>query len=380
MLNRPLYEKLKAAFQTVLIEQENVKPHIELLRTPKQIGDRLITWQFVDYGESYRINCPICGDSNGYHCYISAMSYVRPSVDGQLLSRAGLIAHCFRRDCFSNNPEAKLLLGNLIRSADISDSALIVETEESLFESDSTEDIRDLDDLKQWQPDYHPVDETTPIEVLSYIAKRGISAIDIQEMHIGWGKCWNYKKQDFINDENWLMFPIQDQTGIRGFQSRQLRDSKMKYFFDPRTPKKMCLYNRERACHYPIVTISEGVVDALHVGPCGMAYFGVEPSKAQKKLIQQDGAKMVLYLPDQKRHYTDGKCDLDPVQIADNIIEQWKAEYDFEWGIHRVNVPAPDPGDCPREEIWKAVIQQVKTNEIIKDVLVEHAERMINYG
>ena len=387
MINPVLFHKLRAAFGKVIVEAENQKPKLKLLDPPKQIGNRLVDWQFNEddccRGETFRINCPICGDSNGFHCYISALSFTRPEIHGQQLSKAGLIIHCFRRNCFKNNPEARLAVSEAIRSEAISDIT-ICESEESLFDSDSAVDMHGttLEDFKKWQPDYHPIDISTPIDVLKFLVKRGISARDIVELNIGYGKCWNYKKQHYIGNENWIQFPIVDQAGLRGFQSRQIHsDAKMKYFFDARTPKKMCLYNRERACKYNIVTISEGVIDAIHVGPCGMAYFGTEPSTAQKRLIQQDGAKLVLYLPDQKKHYDkDGKCDLDPGKIADKVIEEWKAKFNFEWGIYKVDVPGPDPGECTREEIWKAVLQQVKLkNDILQDALQEHAERMINY-
>lgn len=376
MLNKQLYAKVKQVFGNVEVLDEGQAPKL------KRKFDR---WYFDDsqdcsYGESYRVNCPVCGDKKG-HCYISSLSFTSPVVAGKVMPAAPLIIHCFRRDCFKD-PEAVAAVSNVLKTGE--PLALdCEEAEETIFGNQQQEHLRgtDIQTLLKWQPDYHPIEKDAPAEVLDYVSKRGIRECDIEELRIGWGKCWNYKKDSFIGSNNWLQFPIIDQTGLRGFQSRQLKDvSNMKYFFDARTPKKMCLYNRERASKYYIAAIAEGIVDALHIGRCGMAFFGFEPSKAQEKLLMQDGAKMILYVPDQKKHYTNGKCDLDPPVIADKWIEKWNTNKVFEWGAYRIDVPKGDAGECSMEEVWNAVLEQLGSNpkvpEIALETLIKQLEEM----
>ena len=373
MLNSNLYAKIKKVFGDVEVLDEGQPPKL------KRKFDR---WYFDAsqnnaYGETYRVNCPVCGDQKG-HCYISALSYTCPVIDGRKLQVAPLIVHCFRRDCFKN-PEAVSALSAVLKS-DLPIELTCEQAEESIFGESLQEDLRntDMETLLKWQPDYHPLDKDAPSEVLDYVAQRGIRECDIKELKIGWGKCWNFKKQSFIGEANWLQFPIIDQAGLRGFQSRQLRDvSNMKYFFDARTPKKMCLYNRARAAKFPIVAIAEGIVDALHIGRCGMAFFGFEPSKAQEKLLMQDGAKMLLYIPDQKLHYTNGKCDLNPPAIADRWIEKWNSDRVFEWGAYRIDVPKGDAGECTMGEVWNAILEQVAQNKHVPELALERLIKQV---
>lgn len=368
MLNKALYQKLKQVFGEVEVLDENQPPKLHV---------QFDKWSFNrseqgSYGETYRVNCPICGDQKG-HCYISALSYTCPIIDGKKLQVAPLIVHCFRRNCF-RDPQAVSELSAVLKS-ELPLELTCEQTEETLFGEPLQEDLRstDMETLLKWQPDYHPLENDAPAEVLDYVAQRGIRECDIKELQIGWGRCWNFKKSSFIGNDNWLQFPIIDQAGLRGFQSRQLKDtSNMKYFFDARTPKKMCLYNRARAVKFPIVAIAEGIFDALHIGRCGMAFFGFEPSKPQEKLLMQDGYKMVLYVPDQKKHYTaSGKCDLDPPAIADRWIQKWNTEKVFEWGAYRIDVPKGDAGECTLEEVWTAILEQVAANQRVPEAAVE---------
>ena len=388
MLNRQLYDKLVQVFGNVIVENENQRPVLKLLPAPKSFGGSVREWKFDDSvrgssGEVFRVNCPICGDRK-HHCYISALSFTNPVIRGRTLATVPLLINCFRRECFKSHPERKQELTEKITEGVA--ISFEVKEEVSVFggATDMFSDIHsDKDEnLLIWQPDYHPITNDAPSEVLDYIDKRGIRQEDIIEMKIGYGKCWNYKKQSFIGDKNWIMFPIIDQAGLRGFQSRQIfSDNQLKYFFDSRTPKKMCLYNRERASRFNIVAIAEGIVDALHIGRCGMAFFGKEPSKAQIKLLQQDGAKMVLYIPDQKRHYTpEGVCDLDPEAIADKHIEEWNRKHLFEWGAYRIRLPKDDAGECNMTEIWTCVLEQLAAipdfNEEILNQIYKQLEQL----
>lgn len=379
VLNGNLYYRLKQVFKDVEILNENIAPRIKMLDKAKYSRE----WEFEpdSAGELYRVDCPICGDTKK-HCYISSLSYTCPKIGDITLSRSPLIVTCFRRNCFKGNPENRKKISAAIEgdiNIDMECSA-----EQSLFGNSLVlEDhlhVNSDNTILKWSPDYHPVTNDAPSEVLDYIDKRGIGWRDIQELKIGWGKCWNHKNKSFIGNNNWLQFPIFDQAGFRGMQSRQLCEGcNMKYFFDTRTPKSMVLYNRQRASKYDIVAICEGIIDALHIGRCGMAFFGSRPSAPQIKLLQQDGAKMVLYLPDQKKHYTkEGVCDLDPGAIADEYIKEWNKEKLFDWGAYRIDVPREDAGACTKTEIWLAALSQLacKVDDALLDRLVSQVEDM----
>lgn len=372
MINPGLYEVVRHIFGNVIVEHEDEYPRLIPVRHVNETGR---PWTFADNyrGETYRVACPICGDRK-HHLYISAVSFTSPVVNGKEMPATGLIAHCFRRDCM-RSPENREKVAELLQMPANSKLTLQVQQDTDFDDSESSSEVScglSVEDFKTWQPDYHPLYEGTPIEVQDYVVKRGITEDDARRLYIGWGKCWNARKESFIGNDNWLQFPIFDQTGLRGFQSRSLKSNdKMKYFFDYRTPKKLCLYNRLEASRHNIVGICEGVIDSIHIGKTGMAFFGYEPSTAQKRLIQQDGAKMVLYFPDQKM-----SPGLNPVEVADNVIAQWKQSFKFPWGIYRIDVPGEDAGALSYDDIWLAAYEQL-VNYHVPSIILKQVERQI---
>ena len=86
---------------------------------------------------------------------------------------------------------------------------------------------------------------------------------------------------------------------------------------------------------------------------------------------------MLLYVPDQKKHYTDGVCDLDPPAIADTYIQKWNREKLFEWGTYRIDVPKGDAGECTMEEVWGAALEQLSKNNKVPEAALEYLIRKL---
>ena len=102
---------------------------------------------------------------------------------------------------------------------------------------------------------------------------------------------------------------------------------------------------------YPGVVVTEGVLDAIRVGPMGVALFGKVPSPHQETLLATHWRNgVLLWIPDSE--------DPKSVDAANTYVEKWNASGVFQGGAHVVNLPSGDPGATKREDIWSLVLAQ----------------------
>ena len=370
MVNPTLYNKLKSLFKHITIANENVKPKIK----PSNIAGQ---WRFDDSvsGEAYILNCPFCQDHK-HHLYISSISFTQPRIGETIYPQAPLLGKCFRRDCLKEPANREKLVQALAIGTALQ---IDVDQEESIWGSDSSVDLHSLDAIKEWCPDYHSFAE--PDEVCQqYLKQRKVRDKDIAELQIGWGKCWDYRKGKYLDDNPRIILPIIQFNELKGIQYRAVYPEQFpRYYFDPRTPKSMLLYNYERACRFRICVMVEGVFDCLAVGANCMAYYGSKPSKAQCQLITQAGFDMLIWLPDTKiSRDPNGKITLDPPAIARKQCDSWNLNNTFPWGAHVVLLPDKDASDCGMGLVWQTIIRQVapKLNNEQLNVMKEEISKL----
>lgn len=375
--------RLTALFQDrggVRVEKENQSAIIKPFKTQLQLGNLLTNWQFVKgeaSGEEYVVRCPFCQDKSG-HLHINHLSYSIPIAgdSSAALSRAGLLAKCFRRNCMKN-PDNRTVLDSLIRDLDpagLPEATIFCEKEDDriLAANLSLDSGINLESFKSWVPDYEAW-ESAPAYLREYMAGRGINPATCAELNIGWGPILNPNTGKYLLDRQpFVLFPIIDDTGLRGLQARFPGDIKMKYWFHPYCKRNTLLYNIPRALKTGICGLCEGIFDALKIGNSGVCAFGHTPSKSQKLKIESrfaDGA--LIWFPDTKVNVNSatGKVELDPVAIAEQQVKEWNSRDVFRYGAHVVKLTGKDAGEMTTFEIWKDAIDQLKEEPLLLDLI-----------
>ena len=204
MLNQVLYDCLEKLFGEVVVINEGQQADLRIDR------NHLGRWdidQHSDHGEQYAVNCPFCKpkDTN-HHLYISYLSFAAPVVDGVRLQIGKLRAQCFRNGCLRNldNRETLRRKIGLTMSFMTPDGNAWADIDPSV-RSDPKDELNvsknvTLEGIRTWVPDYQPVTEEAPTEVLMYLDNRRITEDDIRWLYIGWGPVMSPVKKKYLNN------------------------------------------------------------------------------------------------------------------------------------------------------------------------------------
>lgn len=363
MRNPPLYNALVRAFGDVRIANEDeaaifappartaVLNRLRGAGTPR----RDLLPVRVYGGEQYHICCPYCRDRR-YRLYVShAWDRHLEDERGRRIY-AGKRAVCQNEDCLAdrNNFEAfdRKIRENL-QEADR--SPLKCSSNAAALEARVAE-------LPTSLPLADPAAFTGPRD---YLAGRGF---DVQELSRDWhvrsGRIWFYPEPAVI-------FPVYQHGTLKAWQARYAgEDSKLlgkpKYFWPSGVKKSWMLYNLDGARYYPAAVLVEGVLDAIRIGPVGVAMFGKCPSDYQERLLcahWQNGA--LLWMPDEN--------DPESIKAANERTAVWNSRKLFAGGAHVVRLPDKDPGAHEREYLWSLIVQRAPS-------LSRFAERCIRSG
>lgn len=358
MLNQVLYDCLEKLFGEVTVINEGQQADLRIDRT------HLGRWdidQHSDHGEQYAVNCPFCkpADTN-HHLYISYLSFAAPVVDGVRLQIGKLRAQCFRNGCLRNldNRETLRRKIGLTMSFMTPDGNAWADIDPSV-KSDPKDELNvsknvTLEGIRTWVPDYQPVTEEAPTEVLMYLDNRRITEDDIRWLYIGWGPVMSPVKKKYLNNGNpWILFPIINNDQLVGVQARclpeYLREDGIKYWTHPACRKRTVLYNLDAARDTGIAVVCEGVFDVASVGKPGVCLFGHTPSKVQMTMLSTF-RKGIIWLPD---------TDLDCIKDAKVYADRLKLSGAFPLGVHVVTLPTKDAGEMDRADVWKTILTQV---------------------
>jgi DNA primase len=150
-----------------------------------------------------------------------------------------------------------------------------------------------------------------------------------------------------------IYVPIRMGGRLVGWQGRYAGEldwgatGKPKYYNAPGMRKGQLLYNYDQALRQPLVVVVEGVTDVWRVGPAGVALFGKSASPEQARLLAAGwhGKPVVVLL------------DADAADEAEKVRRQVAALHPEQVVV--VTLPdGLDPGSCPRDELWKYLLDQ----------------------
>ena len=284
-----------------------------------------------DTGQEFRVNCPFCGDKRG-RLFISYLVCADIRHRGRYV-RTWQLMHCHNEGC--NTQE----LYKQIRSRIKNPPAIDIKPSEAKARVNLSLPGRSY-------PINSPKAHKAPA---LYMKGRGF---DLDELGVEYGVRTCDRIPEVSHLGQMIIFPYYDGAKLTFWQARLSHDplpgTKVpKYYFPKGTHKSEVLYNRYKAMTQQMVVITEGVLDAIRIGPAGVAIFGKHPSVAQTRIMSRVFKRKM------------GVLMLDP--DAEKEAEKWYRKYKgnvlFEKGLYLCRLADKDPADHTREEIWEKITE-----------------------
>ena len=355
-LNAKLFDRLTQVFGQVRISNNGMPfTGVPMVNWNNDNKKKLYV-QITSYGETYRVNCPFCGDTRA-----------RLNVNhrwGIFDARTGddnlHLVKCFNEDCLNT------------RKKQVQLHALVFGIDSRYWTQDLPDIPKRLTEPKPaaypvQMPDGVPLDAVDPAEpVLEYVASRGLDPVVLSQKH-GVIYC---PKDDFCRPQIYQprlvipLYALSDETSkfgepaqkvLVGWQGRlvatDLAKSDIKYLTSAGTKKSHMLYGLPLAVNTtgPVVIV-EGVVDAWKTGDNALALIGKTISTEQVTLLLRHfrGRPIVVLLDN------DAEADAEIVCKRIRLARSVAADV----AVVAVGHCPPgrkDPGDCTGEEIRLAI-------------------------
>lgn len=285
-LTPDLYRRLEERFGAVMLANQGEEMIIhhtagKLVGPPTAIGrpskprvERLVTGgatasvpTVLHFGEYYRVCCPKCQDTR-FRLWVSHRAVEFP-----------MFIVCYNEDCYNSSQARDQLLFQLFKTRRPAKPRVNRGKRDAatLRPVELPGDVRRLDTL----PLSHPANE--------YLADdRGYDPWELGRVY-GVGYCESSARWPQCNNK--IIIPIEMNGRLVGWQARFIGERNWKasavpkYWDMPGMPKRLMLYNHDRALTHPWVGLQEGVTDVWSTGPMMMSLLGSTITFAQRKLL-----------------------------------------------------------------------------------------------
>lgn len=184
------------------------------------------------------------------------------------------------------------------------------------------------------------------VGTLSYCEQRGITPQDVQAFKLRWCPAGKYA--------NRLVFPVFEAGRLVYWQARAMwSPAQGEHFVKSLNPWRSgpldtvsgdVLLNLDQARQYPEVVITEGPIDAIHVGPDAVCSFGKKLSSTQVAKLIRAGVRRVALMWDGPTQKEPGGAYQEMASVASIIAPQFDS-------VRVVRLPQGDPGDWPRAQL-----------------------------
>ena len=246
--------------------------------------------------------------------------------------------------------------GGLIALIEWLDQVDTADAIQRIYEETTGGDLRELPEAKQVKavletglateiaPPENWRDIHTP---LPFMIKRGITMDDVRMFGLFWCDSGRYR--------NRIVFPVWENQRLLYWQARAMWEKTevapgsryIKALNPPSVPGAVVssdvLFNLDTARRFPRVAITEGPIDAIHVGPSAVCTFGKQISNTQVKRLIDAGVKAVDLI-------WDGPTASEPMGAHPEMIQvtPWLSTF---FDVNLVFLPQGDPGDYPRDRL-----------------------------
>lgn len=336
-LNPVLFSRLREEFGRVQISQEGIAASTR--HAKEMFGDRL-KLQISSAGEYYRVNCPYCNDSRG-RLWVNHLWGVPDEITR---SKNLWLAICYNEDCLSTQGRSLELYDRVLgfKNAKMRNAGPIVILQGSVEEQVLKEVPLPGFTLRL---DHIPDNE----RVIQYVRSRGFDPVELGEM-FGVSYCLDANSQ-YRMAHGRIIIPVIMRNMTVGWQGRFVGDIDWKaagipkYYNLPNMPRRLMLYNFDKARENPYVVVTEGPLDAWRVGEPAVAAFGKHLSQPQIRLVCEnwEGGAVIILL--------DGDAWAD----TEELTERFHAEQ-YKGAVIPVRLPQDqDPGKLTRTFLWECI-------------------------
>lgn len=338
-LNLQLYRLLANRFGAVTLASPGIgfRGTVRRVFDGKELRNR---YESDVAGEYYRINCPYCNDTR-QRLWVNHMYGQADPANPQ--RRLLWLAACYNEQCLEDYDNAtdfeNRVFGHLNRDARGKFRVLKgAEETATLKEVAMPGTMLPLTRMSQ----HHTA--------VQYLEERGFTCAALETLY---GVSFCLESDTFPICAGRLIIPIYMHGELVGWQARfpgELDWSKSrvpKYYGLPGMPKRLMLYNYDRAKQYRTAVIVEGVTDVWKVGGPAVALLGKKAHPMQRKLLSEFDAAILALDPD---------ASDDAAELFDDLRRV------FSGRVGLVNYPEDvDAGMLSREENWNLIYAAADT-------------------
>ncbi len=285
VMNPALYRVLVKHFGEVKIVNEGLE-RIED-RVPGK-RDRVV----IQRGESYSVDCPLCGDSKK-----------RLSIGYQWLSRPPLsnrrithLAHCYNEDCPVRSPE---FYSRFLEDLTAAEMGLLDDIEVTPRKV-SARTQSGVIPLPEGCVPLHDLEDEHP--AVLFLMRKYPAFNTLRTVHYlsrAYGAMFTAEyDQRFPAAQDRIIFPIRQNSVVVAWQGRAIdAEAQPRWYLPPGFIK--CFYNIDAVDPYKPVILTEGVTNAICCGPQAVAMFGKQLNTLMcEKLAKRCSTVIVATDPD----------------------------------------------------------------------------------
>ena len=293
MLNPSLYRVLIKHFGDVKVFNEGVSQIKE--RIPGTNKE-----QVVERGESYNVDCPICGDDK-QRLSVGYLWLTRPPLRND---RITYLANCYNEDCDVRSPEFYEQFLDDLKAADM---GLLddIEVSERVTEIKSQKGAIPMPDgcvpLHKLSPT-HPAIQALRGHYAAFSSLKALHYLSTE-----YGACFTSEYDwRFPPAQDRVIFPITKNGAQVAWQGRAIDpDDKPRWYMPPGFVK--CFYNLDNLDLFERPVLNEGLMNAIVCGPNGIAMFGKQLNSIRAEELGEQCSSIIIatdadtFVPDNRK-------------------------------------------------------------------------------
>ncbi len=290
-------------------------------------------------------DCPECGktgklavdvDKKAFHCWVCQ------EYENKWDSESGMF-----KTVPVKGAGGLIALVALLESIDKSEAAQLIYDSWASAELTALPEIKEISLKGPVNGVQAPYGSAPITQLCPFMVERGITLDDVKSFGLFWCSTGFY--------QNRIVFPVWESGNLVYWQARAMWKKEdhpfgTKYIKSLNPPASQgggvssdFLFNIEQAAQYPRVVITEGPIDAIHVGPSAVCCFGkrIYPNQVRKLLDYGVRAIDLMW---------DGPSPTEPKGAHPDMIDvaPWLASF---FDVRLVFLPQGDPGDWSRTDL-----------------------------